>query len=325
MLARCDVIVAEMMKVVQLRDPADARGLLLATAPRPVPGEGELLIEVSAAAVTPTELLWSPTLHTRSGTPRTNVIPGHEFSGVIAGRGTGVSGWELGQEVFGMNDWFADGAMAEFCTAPVSAVTTKPRRLSHAEASTVPISALTAWQGLFDRAKLQPGERVLVQGGAGAVGGFAVQFARLHGAHVIATASAANIEFVKSLGAAQVIDYRAQPFEEAAGLVDIVFDTVGGETLRRSWSILKPQGRIVTIAAGEEGTAEERVKQAFLLVEANGKQLATIADLLDSGKIRTVLDTVVPLSQAPEAFAGTVRRQGRGKVAVSILPTEIAQ
>lgn len=314
-----------MMRAVQLKNPAEVQGWSLTTVPRPVPGEGELLIEVSAAAVTPTELLWYPTLRTKSGTPRTNVILGHEFSGVIVGTGRSVNGWEKGQEVFGMNDWFADGAMAEFCTAPPSSVSIKPRRLSHPEASTVPISALTAWQGLLDRAKLQPGDRVLVQGGAGAVGCYAVQLAYLHGAHVIATASGNDIEFVKGLGAAQVIDYRGQPFEQAAGSVDIVFDTVGGDTLRRSWSVLKSEGRLVTIAAGEESSAEERVKQAFVLVEANGKQLAAIAELLESGKIRAVLDTAVPLSQAPEAFTGTLRRQGRGKVAVDIKSSATAQ
>ncbi|MEI9973564.1 MAG: NADP-dependent oxidoreductase [Ignavibacteriota bacterium] len=200
----------------------------------------------------------------------------------------------------------------------MSAVALKPGRLSHAEAATVPIGALTAWQGLLDRTKIQAGERLLVHGAAGAVGCFVVQLAHRRGAHVIVTASPANAEFVKGLGADDVIDYRAERFEEAAPEVDVVFDTVGGETLRRSWSVLKPGGRIVTIAAGEESTTEERVKQAFLLVEARRDQLMAIGRLLESGEIRAVVDAVVPLSQASDAFACKVPRQHRGKVVVTM-------
>src|SRR5262249_3710390 len=151
-------------------------------------GPAELLIEIRAAAVTPTELVWYPTLHTKAGGLRLGAIPGHEFSGVVA---TSQPDGEFlpGAEVFGMNDWFADGAMAEFCVAPTSSVVAKPPKLSHAEAAVVPISALTAWQGLIDRARIQAGQTVLIHGGAGAVGLFAVQLARMHGARVVATAS----------------------------------------------------------------------------------------------------------------------------------------
>jgi len=148
-------------------------------------------------------------------------VPGHEFSGVVVDAG--------GLEVFGMDDWYSDGAMAEYCIAPVNAVAPKPRHLTHAEAASVPIGALTAWQGLFDRAKLRPGESVLVHGGAGSVGIFAVQLAALHGARVIATSSARNRDFVLSLGAHEVIDYHAGRFEDRANELDIVFDTVGGD------------------------------------------------------------------------------------------------
>jgi len=304
------------MQVVRLGESGSA--LTLASAPEPQPGAGELLIRVFAAAVTPTELLWYPTTHTVSGEVRRNAIPGHEFSGAVAGMGENAGGWELGQEVFGMNDWFADGAMAEYCLAPAQSVALKPAGLSHIEAASVPISALTAWQGLFERLRIQSGERVLVHGGAGSVGGFVVQLARLHGANVIATASAANIPYVTGLGAEQVIDYRTQPFEQQAAQIDAVFDTVGGETLRRSWSVLNPNGRVVTIAAGEGSASEERIRQTFLLVEPKQQQLIEIASLLQSGRLRTSVDAVVPLSQAPEAYAGRVSRQHRGKVVVTI-------
>ncbi len=295
-----------------------APALVPDSAATPEPGAGELLVRVCAAGVTPTELGWYPTLHTKSGEQRTGAIPGHEFSGVIATVGHGVGCLEVGREVFGMNDWFTDGAMAEYCIAPFFAVAPKPPALSHADAASVPISALTAWQGLLDRARLKSGDRVLVHGGAGAVGIFAVQLARLHGAHVTATASEANAEFVRSLGAEQVIDYRSVRFEEHTGYMDVVFDTAGGETLQRSWGVLKPEGRMVTIASGAETSVDPRTKAAFFIVEPNQKQLCLVADLLETGQLRTVVDTVIPLASAADAYSGKVPRQHRGKIVVAI-------
>jgi NADPH:quinone reductase-like Zn-dependent oxidoreductase len=286
--------------------------------PQPQPGPGEVLVRIQAAGVTPTELSWSPTSHNKSGGIRLGAVPGHEFSGVVAAVGAGVSSDEIGREVFGMNDWYSDGALAAYCTAPFSAVVPKPRNLTHAEAASVPIGALTAWQGLFDRAKLQPGESILVHGGAGAVGLFVVQLARRHGGRVISTASARNRDCVLSLGAHEVIDYRAERFEDRVKELDVVFDPVGGETLERSWNVLKPGGRMVTIAADVEGSTDPRTKQAFFIVEPNQKQLAEIGGLLDAGKLRTVVDSVYPLSAAPDVFAGTVARQGRGKMVIEI-------
>jgi NADPH:quinone reductase-like Zn-dependent oxidoreductase len=286
--------------------------------PQPQPGPGEVLVHIRAAGVTPTELSWSPTSHDKSGGIRVGAVPGHEFSGVVAAVGDGVSSDQIGREVFGMNDWYSDGALAEYCTAPLSAVVPKPRNLTHAEAASVPIGALTAWQGLFDHAKLQPGENVLVHGGAGAVGLFVVQLARRHEAHVIATVSARNRDFVLGLGAHEVIDYRAERFEDCVKEIALVFDTVGGETLERSWNVLKPGGRLVTIAADVEGSTDPRIKQAYFIVEPNQKQLAEIAGLLDDGKLRTVVDSVFPLSQAPDVFAGKAARQGRGKMVIEI-------
>ncbi|SPF56131.1 Alcohol dehydrogenase, zinc-binding domain protein (fragment) [Candidatus Sulfopaludibacter sp. SbA4] len=202
--------------------------------------------------------------------------------------------------------------------APFFAVAPKPPRLSYVEAASVPIGALTAWQGLFDRARLRPGERVLVHGGAGAVGIFAIQLARLHGARVIATTSSPNAELVISLGAEQAIDYREQRFEEFVNEVDVVFDTVGGETLERSWGILKPGGRMVTIASTADDSLDPRVREAFFIVEPNQKQLVEIGDLADDGRLRTVVDAVVPLWRAPEAYAGQAPRHHRGKVVVDV-------
>lgn len=307
------------MKVMRLSDSGWPPLLVEEDVPRAQPGRGELLVQIYAAGVTPTEVLWYPTTHNKDGGKRSRAIPGHEFSGIIAAVGEEAVGFEIGQAVYGMNDWFADGAMAEYCIAQPSGLAAKPKRLSAVEAASVPISALTAWQGLFDRAKLQAGQHILVHGGAGAVGTFAIQLARLRGAHVTATASAWNHEFVTELGAERVIDYRAARFEETISGMDVVLDTVGGETLQRSWSALKPGGTMITIAADSETTSDERVKQAFFIVEANHEQLTRIGELLDAGALHTVVDAVLPFDQAAAAFAGEIRsRLGRGKMVVAV-------
>jgi NADPH:quinone reductase-like Zn-dependent oxidoreductase len=293
-----------------------------------VPAAGEILVRVHAAGVTLTELLWSPTTHTRDGGRRTLAVPGHEFSGVVAAVGPAAAdapgaavAQAVGQAVFGTNDWFTDGATAEFCLARPEHVAPKPSRLSHAQAASVPIGALTAWQGLFDRAKLRAGERVLIHGGAGAVGVFAIQLARRHGARVITTASARHADFLKGIGAEQVIDYRTGRFEDLARDVDAIFDAVGGDTLRRSWAVLRPGGRLVTIAADGEGTSDDRTKQAYFIVEPNRAQLTEIGRLLESGELVPFVDAVVPFDQAPDAYAGRARRdRGVGKVVISVVP-----
>ena len=281
--------------------------LRLQLAPRPVPKprEGEILIQVRAVGVTPSEKLRSTSNTFADGAIRTKAIPGHEFSGTVAKLGAGVTGYSLGDAVFGFNDWFAEGATAEFCIAKASSISLKPSPLSHIEAASVPIGLLTAWQGMHLHARLRKGERILVHGGAGAVGHFAVQVAKLKGAHVIATSSEANIDFVKQLGADEVIDYRERRFEEA-GLFDVVFDTVGGETLDRSWKVLNPDGRLVTIAADEESNADPRVKSAFFIVEQNGEQLRELGKLFDSGELRAFVKAELPMEDADRAYSGSI-------------------
>jgi NADPH:quinone reductase-like Zn-dependent oxidoreductase len=297
----------------------NSEGMVEEEVPQPHPGPDEILIRICAAGITPTELQWYPTLHNKTGERRTGAIPAHEFSGIVTAVAESVTGFNTGDEAYGMNDWFSDGALAEYCLTKPSWIAPKPSRLSHAEAASVPIGALTAWQGLFDRAGLQAGERVLVHGGAGAVGIFAVQLARFRGAHVIATASARNIDFVSQLGAEQVIDYRTVRFEEKMAAVDVVFDTVGGDTFERSWKVLKPQGRMITIVGEDDTATSERKKQAFFIVEPNHQQLAEIGSLLDTGRLKPVVDVVLPLSQAPRAYAGKVeQRSGRGKMVAEV-------
>jgi NADPH:quinone reductase-like Zn-dependent oxidoreductase len=311
--------IIQAMKAMQVNTSTREPLLIAAELPQPQPREGELLIGVRAAGVTPTELLWCPTNRAQDGTPRTGAVPGHEFSGVIAAMGKDTNGFEVGQEIYGLNDWFAGGATAEFCVTKPESIAGKPSTLTHEAAATVPIGALTAWQGLLERAKIQAGERVLVHGAAGAVGIFAVQLAHNHGACVIATASAANLKLVAELGAAEVIDYRASRFEDRTQKVDVVFDAVGGETLDRSWSMLKPGGRLVTVAASGEASTDQRTKDAFFIVEPNQNQLVEVAKLLDAGSLRTFVSAVVPLAEASTAYGRAVpNKRGYGKVVVVI-------
>lgn len=307
------------MKAMAVNNAKQGPILIASALPQPQPGEGELLIRVRATGVTPTELLWYPTTHTKQGGTRTRAVPGHEFSGIIAAVGKGADGFNVRDEIYGMSDWFADGAVAEFCLTQPQNIAMKPKSLTHELAATVPIGALTAWQGLFDRAKMQSGERVLIHGAAGAVGLFAVQLAHLRGAYVIATASARNAEFVKQLGAHEVIDYETSRFEDQVGSVDIVFDAVGSDTLNRSWTVLKPSGRIVTIAADSEATADQRVKDAFFIVEPNQEQLLEVAKLLDAGSLKAFVSAVVPLKEASIAYSRAVPdKRDYGKIVVAV-------
>lgn len=307
------------MKAMKVNNAQQGPALIPTTLPEPQPADGDLLIRVRAAGVTPTELLWYPTTHTKDGSPRADAVPGHEFSGSIAALGKSVTGFNVKDEVYGMNDWFADGATTEFCLTGPQSIALKPKSLTHELAATVPIGALTAWQGLFDRAHLESRERLLIHGAAGAVGVFATQLARRRGAYVIATASPLNVEFVKQLGADEVIDYKTSRFEERVKHVDVVFDAVGGETLDRSWRVLKAGGRMVTIAAASEDNTDQRVKNAFFIVEPNRKQLDEITKLLDAGVLKAFVSAVVPFEEASAAYSKAVpEKRAYGKVVISI-------
>ena len=307
------------MKTMQVNSARQGPVLIPATTPQPEARPGEVLIRVRAASVTPTELLWSTTTHTKEGAVRTGAVPGHEFSGTVAALGANVRTFEVGDEIYGMNDWYAEGATAEFCIALPQNIAKKPMTLTYEASATVPLSALTAWQGLFQRAKLRADERVLVHGGAGAVGSFAVQLAHHHGAYVIATVSGKDVDFVKQLGADQAIDYNTTRFEDRAQNVDVVFDCVGGDILDRSWSILKAGGRMVTIAASSEYETEQRVKDAFFVVEPDHEQLVEVAKRIDGGQLKAFVRGIVPLDDASAAYEGTLKGEhGHGKLVVAI-------
>ncbi|HWD91818.1 MAG TPA: NADP-dependent oxidoreductase [Verrucomicrobiae bacterium] len=306
------------MNAIYLGKKSGPESLIWGDLPRPTPNAGEVLIKVYATAVTPTELNWDPTFNQPSGQPRPfPIVLSHEFSGVVDSLGANVRDFAVGDEVFGLNDWFANGAQAEYCVASAASLAPKPKSLDHSEAAVVPISALTAWQGLFEKAHLERAQRVLIHGAAGGVGTFAVQLARWRGAHVTATASAANIEFVRALGADAVIDYHATRFEDVICDVDVVFDGVGGETLQRSWSVLKPGGTLVTIV-GAPGAADQRSRDAFMLVRADGRQLAQLGKMIDAGELRVFVETVLPLADATEAYARAQEGGLRGKIVLDV-------
>ena len=307
------------MKAIFLNKKGGAESLIAGEILQPVPNAGQVLVKVHATAIMPAELQWAPTFQNQSGVPRPfPIVLGHEFSGVIENSGLNAASFHSGEEVFGLNDWFTNGAQAEYCVVDEASVARKPKSLSHAEAAVVPISALTAWQALFEKANLQRGHRVLIHGAAGNVGMFAVQLARWRGAYVIATESAANLDFVRSLGADQAIDYRTTRFENVICDVEVVLDPVGGETLDRSWKVLKPGGTIVTVATSSALRSEPRVRDAFIIVRADGPQLEQIAWLIDAGELRVVVEQTFQLGDARDAYARAVQGGLRGKVALRV-------
>jgi NADPH:quinone reductase-like Zn-dependent oxidoreductase len=291
------------MRAIRLHQVGGSESLLCEDAPKPNPKDNQVLVQVYATAITPTEFAWYPTFHTPDGGSRPfPIILGHEFSGVVDAIGPACTGVQVGNSVYGLSDWFIDGAQADYCLTIRANIAPKPALLDHVQAAAVPISALTAWQALIDRAQLSPGQRVLIHGAAGGVGSFAVQVARHKKAHVIATASKANIHFVAALGADEVIDYRTTPFETIVRDVDVVLDTVGGDTRDRSWGVLSKGGQLVTIAADAERVSQPRVRDAFFIVEPNRDQLIEIAGLIDAGVIRPIVGTTFAMDNFRQAY-----------------------
>jgi NADPH:quinone reductase-like Zn-dependent oxidoreductase len=290
-------------------------------APLPTLAPGDVLLRVHASGVTPSELDWPSTWLHQDGTPRTPpIIPGHEVAGVVEAIGPDSAGLTVGEEVYGLINFRRDGADAEYVVVCATELAPKPATLTFTDAAAVPLSALTAWQALFDNGDLQTGQSVLIHGGAGGVGSFAVQLARWRGAHVTATASARDAELVRELGADEVIDYRAQHFEEAVADRDLVFDTVGGETWERSWDVLRPGRRLVSIAVPRPPERETRDgrRAIWFVVEPNRAQLIEIGGLIDGGQIRPIVSAVLPLAEGREAYGAGQNGRGPGKAVLVV-------
>ncbi len=285
--------------------------LVVEPAPVPVPAPGEVLVAVHAAAITFDELTWEETW-TRGGVSRTPVIPSHEVSGVVCEVGTDVTDFAPGDEVFGLIGFDRDGAAADFVAVPAADLAAKPSTVTHAVAAALPLAGLSALQALVDHAAVQPGEAVLVHGGAGGVGALTVQLAAILGARVTATVRSDTAELVRGFGAARVIDVRTEAFDDAGTAYDVVIDTVGGAVLERSFGVLRRGGRLITLSAPPPaGRADEYgVTATFFIVAPNREQLRQLAALVDGGRLQVAIAATYPLARGREAFESG-RRTGR--------------
>jgi NADPH:quinone reductase-like Zn-dependent oxidoreductase len=307
------------MKAVRIHRFGPPDVISLDDVPKPQPGRGEVVVQVNAAGVGPWDAL------IRSGK---SVLPqplplilGADLSGVVDSLGAGVANLKVGDEVFGVTNEQFTGACAEYAVAKASMIARKPKTLNHVHAASVPVVAVTAWQMVFDFAQLSSGQAVLIHGGSGNVGGYAVQFAKRAGAVVIATASAENASYVRRLGADGVIDYRTRRFEERVKGIDAVIDTVGGETLDRSYGVLKPGGIVVSAAARPSKEKAERygVRAVFFLVRVTPQRLTMIGEMLDAGALESEVGEVLWFDEARkghEMLEGAPHR--RGKIVIKV-------
>jgi NADPH:quinone reductase-like Zn-dependent oxidoreductase len=297
---------------------------------QPHPKEGELLVKVYATGVTPNEINWI-WYHPDISLP---IILGHELSGIVEEVGPKVTNQRVGNSVYGLTDTLSftrDGAEAEYVIAIDSEMAPKPQSLDHEHAAAVPMAGLTAWQALFDHAHLSSKDTILIHGAAGGVGSFAVQLARWTGALVIGTASAHNSSFLKDLGVNDVIDYKKTSFEDRVHDVDVVFDTVGGKTLERSWQVLRKGGKLVSVASQDLPTTFDKLQAYFkekgdsygidatwFILHPSRDQLIRIGELIDSGRVKPVVDTILPLSQASQAYEGAKGVHKHGKIVLRV-------
>ena len=290
-------------------------------APRPHPAPGEVLVRVHAAGINPVD--WKIREgHLKEMLHHTlPLVLGWDVSGVVAALGAGVTRFKVGDEVFSRPDIERDGAYAEFIVIRETEVALKPKSVDHVHAAALPLAGLTVWQSLFDAAALTAGQRVLIHAAAGGVGSLAVQLAKGRGAHVIGTASAKNHAFVRALGADEVVDYERERFETVIGPVDVVFDTMGGDIQTRSWEVLKRGGILVSIASppSAEAAVAHGGRFAFVFTQPNAAQLAEIATLVDAGKLKASVETVLPLAAAVRGQALSAAGHTRGKIVLQVV------
>ncbi|TIQ37049.1 MAG: NADP-dependent oxidoreductase [Mesorhizobium sp.] len=291
--------------------------LTLETEPTPEPQHGEILVGVHAASVNPVDYkIRNGGYVAESSLPLTL---GRDFSGVVERCGKGVDAFKPGDAVYALLTPDR-GGYAEFVAAKAQDCAAKPECLDHLHAAAVPLAALTAWQGIFDHGGLSAGQRILIHGAAGGVGHFAVQLAKANGATVYATCSGRDVDFVRSLGADEAIDYKNQRFEDAVRDVDLVYDLVAGETQERSWSVLKEGGIIVSTLQqpSEEKAAERKARVIHYMTKPDGSQLAEIGLLIDAGAVRVEVGKVFPLRQAAEAERVLEEGHIRGKLVLEV-------
>ncbi|MBV8728229.1 MAG: NADP-dependent oxidoreductase [Acidobacteriia bacterium] len=309
------------MKAVRMHGYGGPDVLKYEDAPLPELSEGDVLVRVHAAGVNPVD--WK----IREGYMRQfrqyplPFILGWDFSGVVEKLGPGSNQWKPGDEVYACPDLARPGTYADYIAVRASEIQRKPKTLDHVQSSAIPLAALTAWQAIFDAGQLQPGQKILIHAAAGGVGAFAVQLAKWKGAYVIGTASARNHEFLRQLGADELIDYNITRFEDVVRDADVVLDTMAGETRERSWQVLKKGGILVSILGppSDEQAKAHGVRAAGVFVQPNQAQLQELANLADSGKLRPIIEAVLPLAEASRAHEMNQSLHTRGKIVLRVV------
>jgi NADPH:quinone reductase-like Zn-dependent oxidoreductase len=315
------------MKAVRIHDYGGIEMLKYEDVPRPTPSDHELLVRVHAAGVNPVDD------KVRSGMLANFVkfpmplILGWDVSGVVEQVGKAVKKFKIGDAVFAYIDLKHAGAYAEYAIVGESEACPKPAKLTHVQAAAIPLAATTAWQALVDTAKIEKDQTVLIHGAAGGVGHFAVQIAKARGAKVIATGSTKSLPFLKELGADVTVDYTASKFEAVAKDVDVVLDTVGGDTQERSFSVLKKGGVLVSIVQPPDQmlAKENGVRAVIFLAHPDGAELAEISKLVDAGKLNPTVSKTYPLSEASKAHEQIETKHTRGKLVLEVLSDSPSQ
>ncbi|PYL64986.1 MAG: NADPH:quinone reductase [Verrucomicrobia bacterium] len=308
------------MKAIVVHEYGGPEVLKYEDAPRPEPKENEILVKVIAAGVNPVDSAARSQKYARFMNITLPAIPGYDIAGIVERTGTSVTKFKAGDPVYAYIALDKGGAYAEYAVATEKEAAAKPKSLTYVEAAAVPLVSLTAWQALIDTAKLSPGQTVLIHGGSGGVGSFAIQIAKARGAKAFATASTPNQNLLKQLGADVAIDYTKQKFEDIAKDVDVVLDSVGKDTLVRSYGIVKKGGIIVSIV-GRPNQAEldkHGIRGASISVEPNSDELAEITKLIEEKKIKVVVSQTLPLAEAAKAQSQADTRHTRGKIVLKV-------
>ena len=307
-----------MMKAVVAHEYGAPEVLKFEEVPRQEPNEDEALVRVIASSVNPADPLTLSGKYAREFGTHLPLIPGYDIAGVVEKTGANVAKLKVGDAVYGYPTF--GGGWAEYITVKEWEVAAKPKSLNFVESAAAPMGALTSWQALVDVAKLQPGQTVLIHGGSGGVGSFAIQIAKARGAQVIATASTANQDLLKQLGADVAVDYTKTKFEDVAKDVDAVLDPVGKETLARSYGVVKKGGIVMSLVARPDPAEIKKrgIRGAGISVHPDAEDLAEIAQLIDAGKIKPIVTQVLPLSEAIAAQQQAATHHTRGKVVLRI-------
>ena len=310
------------MKAVRIHAYGDVSSLNYEDVAVPEPGANEVRIQVHAAAVNPVDWKIRAGYLAAMLPHQMPLTLGWDVSGVVDHIGAGVTHVSVGDAVYSRPDIARNGSYAEYMVVRAAEVAAKPASLSHNEAAAVPLAGLTAWQALFDHAQLKAGERVLIHAGAGGVGSFAIQFAKWAGAHVIATASAGNEALVRDLGADEFVDYRTQRFEEVLAKVDVVLDTIGGDTQTRSIQLLNSGGRLISVTGAPDADALAAVGATgnLFMVQPSSEGLTRIAHLIDGGTVRVLIDSVFALADAQAAHTRSETGRAKGKIVLEVVP-----